>query len=82
MVQQKIGFSTSKARVPSEKSNSATSTKVSQIMLTEIDVVVGRYYSNRGTASSGSMVDPLARVTSSSRTPNNWRGKADKFPFN
>lgn len=51
-------------------------------MLTEIDIVVGRYYGNGGATPSGSMVDPLAGVTSSSRTPNNWRGKADKFSFN
>jgi len=82
MVQQKVGFSTSKASVPSEKSDSATGTKVSKIMLTEIDIVVGRYYGNGGATPSGSMVDPLAGVTSSSRTPNNWRGKADKFSFN
>jgi hypothetical protein len=82
VVEQEIGFGTAKACIPSEKPDSTSSAKIGQIMLAEINVVVGRYYSNRGTAPSGSMVDPLTRVTSGSRAPNYRRCKADKFSFN
>ena len=82
MVEQKIGFSAAKTCIPSQKPDAASRAKISQVMLTEINVVVSCYYSNRGTAPSGSVIDPLTRVTSGSRTPNDRRCKADKFSFN
>jgi hypothetical protein len=81
VVKQKIGFSASEPGIPTQESDAAGGTKVCEVMLAEVNVVVGSNYCDRRLTTSGPIVNTLAGMTTGTSSPNNGRSQPNELAF-